>query len=110
MNWRLLGCGVLAALLFVALGVWALTLAMGRIGCPTTLNWGDHTYVAVGEPTGTVDLGDGEPVRLGFTFVGTLTREVYGPAGSSPTAEPEDRPDQLAMACGDDTFQTYASP
>jgi hypothetical protein len=109
-NWRLLGCGLLAAAVFVALGVWALTLAMGRIGCPTTLNWDDQTYVAVGEPTPTPNLGDGEPVQLGVTFVGVLTREVYGPAGSTPTAEPEDRPDQLAMACGDQTFQTYALP
>ncbi|HJT64790.1 MAG TPA: hypothetical protein VJ839_08485 [Candidatus Limnocylindria bacterium] len=110
MSWRLLGCGLLGAVVFVALGIWALTLAMGRIGCPATLNWDDQIYVAVGETTSTPSLGEGEPVQLGVTFVGVLTREVYGPEGSSPTAEPRDRPEQLALACGDETFQTYALP
>lgn len=110
MSWRLIGCGVLAAAVFVGLGVWALTLAMGRVGCPATLNWDEQTYVAVGEPTETPSLGEGEPVRLGVTFVGVLTREVYGPEGSSATAEPQDRPEQLALACGDETYQTYALP
>jgi hypothetical protein len=109
MNWRLVGCGVVAAAVFVGLGVWALTLAMGRVGCPTTLYWGDATYVAVGEPTATPEVGDGEAVRLGATFVGVLTREVYGPQGTSPTAEPIDRPDRLALDCGDRTFQTYVA-
>lgn len=106
MSWRLLGCGLLAAAVFVGLGVWALSLAMGRVGCPTTLYWGDETYVASGEPTATPEVGEGEPVRLGVTFVGVLTREVYGPEGSSPSAAGE-RPEQLALDCGDQTFQTY---
>lgn len=109
MNWRLIGCGVLAAAVFVGLGVWALTLAMGRIGCPSNLYWDDATYVAAGEPTSGPEVGDTEAVRLGVTFVGVLTREVYGPEGTSPTAEPGDRPAQLALDCGDGTFQTYVA-
>jgi hypothetical protein len=108
-NWRLVGCGVLAAAVFVGLGIWALTLAMGRVGCPTTLYWGDATYLATGEPTAMPDVGDEEAVRLGFTFVGVLTREVYGPEGTSPSAEPSERPDRLALDCGDGTFQTYVA-
>jgi hypothetical protein len=107
-NVRLIGCGLVGAAIFVGLGVWALNLAMGRIGCPSTLlYWDDATYVADGEPTSAPEVGDAEAVRLGFTFVGVLTREVYGPEGSSPTAEPGERPDQLALDCGDGTFQTY---
>jgi hypothetical protein len=109
-NWRLVGCGLVAAAVFVGLGGWALVLAMGRVGCPQTLYWGDEVSTAVGQPTATPDLGEGEPVRLGVTFVGVLTREVYGPEGSSPTAEPGERPDRVALDCGDGTFQTYAAP
>lgn len=109
MNWRLVGCGVLAAAVFVGLGVWALTLAMGRVGCPATLYWDDATYVAEGGPTETPEVGDEEAARLGFTFVGVLTREVYGPEGASATAEPDERPDRLALDCGDGTFQSYVA-
>jgi hypothetical protein len=109
MNWRLVGCGVVGAAIFVGLGVWALILAMGRIGCPSTLYWEDATYAAVGEPTSSPEVGEAEAVRVGVTFVGVLTREVYGPEGTSPTAEPADRPDQLALDCGDGTFQTYGA-
>jgi hypothetical protein len=108
-NWRLIGCGVLAAVVFVGLGVWALSLAMGRIGCPSSLYWEEAVYRAVGAPTSTPDVGEAEPARLGFTFVGVLTREVYGPEGASATAEPGERPDRLALDCGDGTFQTYVA-
>lgn len=109
MNWRLVGCGLVAAAVFVGLGVWALTLAMGRIGCPSTLYWDDATYRAEGDPTSSPEVGDVEAVRLGVTFVGVLTRDVYGPDGTSPTAEPSDRPERLALDCGDGTFQTYVA-
>ena len=109
MNWRLIGCGVLAAAVFVGLGVWALTLAMGRIGCPSSLYWGDATYLAEGTPTSSPEVGGPEAVQLGVTFVGVLTREVYGPEGTSPTAEPGERPEQLALDCGNGTFQTYVA-
>jgi hypothetical protein len=107
-NWRLLGCAVLAAAVFIGLGLLALNLAMGRVGCPPTLQWGDRLYDAVGEPTSIPVVGGGEPVLLGSTFVGALTRDVYGPAGSSPSPDAEDRPDEIALSCGNGTFQTYA--
>ena len=104
MNWRALGCALLAAAIFIALGVLALNLAIGRLGCPSTLVWDGRAYAAVGAPTDDPVVGDGEPVLLGTTLVGALSREVYGPEGSSPS----DRPTELALACGDETFQTYA--
>jgi hypothetical protein len=32
---------------------------------------------------------------------------VYGPPGSSPSTEAEDRPSAISIACNDGTFQTY---
>jgi len=105
MNWRAVGCAVLAAAIFVGLGVWALQMAMGRPGCPQTLRWGDRVYTAAREPAAVPVVGSGEPVSLGNTLVGALTREVFGPPGSS--ADAEDRPDEIALECGDGTFVTY---
>jgi hypothetical protein len=107
MNWRALGCALLAAAVFVGLGVWALLLALGRVGCPATVYWGDQPYAAVGEPTSTPDVGGEDPVRIGVTFVGALTRDLYGPEGTSSSADPEDLPEQIALACGDESFQSY---
>lgn len=107
MNWRAVGCAVLAAAVFIGIGVWGLQMAMGRPGCPPSLQWGDRLYAAVGEPTATPVVGSGEPVRLGTTLVGALTREVYGPEGSSPSPSAGDRPDEIALECGNGTFVTY---
>jgi hypothetical protein len=39
--------------------------------------------------------------------MGPITRRVYGPPGSSPSTEAEDRPDRIALDCADGTFQAY---
>ncbi len=103
MNWRLLGCALLAAGAFIGLGLLALNMAIGRPGCPSTVVWDGRAYGAVGTATQDPVVGDGEPVLLGSTLVGALSREVYGPEGSTAT----DQPDEIALACGDDTFQSY---
>ena len=103
MNWRLLGCAVLAAGAFIGVGLLALNMAIGRLGCPQTVVWDSRAYAAVGIPTEDPVVGEGDPVLLGSTLVGALSREVYGPEGSTAA----DRPDQIALACGDETFQSY---
>jgi hypothetical protein len=109
MSWRLLGCGLLAAAVFVGLGLLALNLAIGRIGCPPTVVWGDRAYAAEGAPTDQPVVGSGEPVLMGSTFIGALSREVYGPEGADPSPTAGDQlPDEIALSCGDGTFQTYA--
>ena len=107
MNWRAAGCAVLAAAVFVGLGVWALLLALGRPGCPTTLVWGDRVYQSVGNPTELPVVGSGEPVKLGTTLVVALSRDIYGPEGSTPSEDADDRPDEIALDCGDGTFVSY---
>jgi hypothetical protein len=103
MNWRLLGCAVVAAGAFIGLGLLALNMAIGRLGCPPTVVWDGRAYAAVGTPTDDPVAGDGQPVLLGSTLVGALSRQVYGPEGSTAA----DQPDEIALACGDETYQTY---
>jgi hypothetical protein len=107
MNWRAIGCGGLAIVGFIGIGVWGLVLAMGEVGCPPSIQWGDRTYAAAGPPTDHPIVGTGEPSRLGTTLVGALSREVYGPEGSTPSPNAVDRPTEVAVACGDGTFVTY---
>lgn len=107
MSWRPIGCAVLAAAAFVALGLWALQMAIGRPGCPQTLVWDDRIYTPAAAPAASPALGEGEPVRLGTIQVGALSREIYGPKGSVPSPSASDRPDAVALDCGDGTFVTY---
>jgi hypothetical protein len=106
-NWRVLGCGALAAAVFIGLGLWSLQLALGRPGCPPTLLWGDRIYSASGEPEESPVVGSGDPDKLGTILVGPISRVVYGPSGSAPSPNTEDRPDTIALECGDGTFVTY---
>jgi hypothetical protein len=106
-NWRAVGCAVLAAAVFVGLGLWSLQMAIGRPGCPETLLWGDRVYTAVGDPTALPVVGSEEPVRLGTILVGVVSRQVYGPSGSAPSPSAEDRPGEIALECGDGTFVSY---
>jgi len=106
-NSRAVGCAVLAAAVFVGLGLWSLQMAIGPPGCPETLLWGDRVYTAAGAPTALPVVGSEEPVRLGTILVGVVSREVYGPPGSAPSPSAEDWPDEIALECGDGTFLSY---
>jgi hypothetical protein len=108
MNLRAVGCAVIGVAAFVGLGLWGLSLAFqDASGCPPTLQWADRAYVGAGTPAPSPDLGSGEPVYIGSTFMGPLTRRAYGPAGSSPSTDAAARPERIALECGDGTFQTY---
>ena len=78
-------------------------MAIGRPGCPSTVVWDGRPTSRWGSRRRIPVVGDGEPVLLGSTLVGALSREVYGPEGSTAA----DRPDEIALACGDETFQSY---
>jgi hypothetical protein len=107
-NLRAIGCMTLGAVLFVLVGIVGVNLATSRTGCPDRLQWIDLSYRAEGTPRPSPAAGDGDPVRLGATFVGLTTRDIFGPPGSDPSNAGE-RPDVIAMACGDGTFVTYRS-
>ena len=108
MNLRAVGCLVVGVVAFVGLGLFGLSLAFRDAeGCPPTLQWNERTYVADGTPAPSPALGPGQASYIGSTFMGPITRRVYGPPGSSPSTEAADRPDRIALDCADGTFQAY---
>jgi hypothetical protein len=110
MNWRAIGCLVIGAAVFVGIGLLGMSFAFrAQPGCPASLQWADRAYLAQGTPAPSPAFASpGEAVAIGSTFFGLTTRQMYGPPGSSPSTEAEDRPDTVALDCADGTYQTYA--
>ena len=108
MNWRAAGCAVVGVTIFIAIGLLGISLAFRDAqGCPGSLQWADRAYAALGTPAPSPDLGDGAAVPIGSTFMGPTTRRVFGPPGSSPSTEAVDRPETIALDCGDGSYQVY---
>lgn len=110
MNWRAIGCLGLGIIVFVGIGVLGLTLATGRAGCPSQLVWQDGTWEPDRPATSSPAVGRaGEtPVQIGSILVGLASRAVFGPSGTAPGGSTTSAlPDQVAVDCGDGTFQTY---
>jgi hypothetical protein len=108
-NWRAAGCAVLGIATFLGIGLLGMWIAFrGEPGCPGQLQWADRSYLAEGTPAPSPAFGmPGEAVDIGSTFFGLTTRRAFGPPGSSPSTEAEDRPALVALDCDDGTFQTY---
>lgn len=112
MNFRAIGCMVIGSLVFIGIGLLGLSMATSRMGCPDRLQWTDTAYLPVNGPTQsptlTADAG-AKPVEIGSTFIGLTTRKVYGPAPIDPADPNAERPSQIALECGDGTYQAYAA-
>lgn len=100
---------MLAIGIFLAIGLFGMSLAFrSEPGCPDRVQWADRTYLVDGSPAPSPAFSEpGEAVGIGSTFMGLTTRRVFGPPGSSPSTEADDRPQTVAMDCADGTFQTY---
>lgn len=109
MNWRAAGCAVLGIGAFLAIGLFGMSLALRtQPVCTQTVLWADRAYLAEGTPAPSPAFdGSGAAVDIGSTFIGLTTRRVFGPPGSSPSTEADDRPPVVAIDCADGTFQTY---
>ena len=109
MSGRAIGCGVLAALVFIGLGLLAMSMAFSRFdGCPARLQWGDRDYDPAGSPVSSPAFADGsQPVALGSTLIGLTTRQVWGPPGSDDPSNAYHRPPQIILDCDDGTYQEY---
>jgi hypothetical protein len=107
-NWRAIGCIGLGSIVFIGIGILGLNVASSRIGCPDRLQWRDLAYAPSGSPAPSPQTGvPGAAVKLGTTFIGLTTRELFGPPGSAPSSSSSDRPTVIALDCGDGTFVTY---
>jgi hypothetical protein len=107
-NWRALGCGALAIVVFVAIGLFGMSLAFSRLeGCPDRLQWGDRAYLPAGVPAAEPSFAEGSPVEIGSTFIGLTTRMVWGPPGSAPSQAAADRPNRIFLDCDDGNVQAY---
>ena len=108
MNWRAIGCCGLAIVVFLAIGLYGMSLAFSRLdGCPGGLQWGNRAYLPAGSPVAKPSYGEGSPVAIGSTFIGLTTRQVWGPPGSKPSQAAADRPDRIFLDCGDGTVRAY---
>jgi hypothetical protein len=109
MNWRAAGCAVLGLGIFLGIGLLGMSIAFRTDpGCSRVLQWADRIYAAEGTPAPSPAFGrSGDAVEIGSTFFGLTTRRVFGPPGSSPSSEADDRPEVVALDCADGTFQTY---
>lgn len=108
MNWRAIGCGTLAIVVFVAIGLFGMSLAFSPLeGCPDRLQWGDRAYLPAGAPAAEPSFAEGSPVEIGSTFIGLTTRRVWGPPGSAPSQAAADRPSQIFLDCDDGNVRAY---
>ena len=120
MNRRAIGCGLLAAAVFVAIGLYGMSLAFPTLeGCPDRLQWRDRGWLPVGSPAQEPIFGAGDtPVLIGSTFIGLTTRRVWGPPGSVPlgsqppgtvaTGSDHGPPQRIILDCDNGTFQEFA--
>ena len=109
MNWRAIGCGTLAIVVFLAVGLWGMSKACDRLeGCPNRLQWGDRVYLPAASPRAEPSFAEGSPAKIGSTFIGLTTRQVWGPPGSSPSESAGNRPDRIYLDCDDGTVLLFA--
>lgn len=109
MNWRAIGCGGLAIVVFVGIGLFGMSLAFSRLeGCPSRLQWGDRAYLPAGTPAAEPSFAEGPAVAIGSTFIGLTTRRVWGPPGSTPLEAASHRPDRIVIDCADGSVQAYS--
>lgn len=109
MNSRGIGCGVLAAAVFVAVGIFGILRATAPAECPDLLPYQPANYEPVGsanpEPVLVGVAGPLEPA--GSTSFGLARWEVFVEPGFAPQASGEVLPQRIVLACGDGSFQAY---
>jgi len=108
-NWRAIGCGTLAIVVFIGVGLFGMSLAFSRLeGCPGRLQWGDRGYLPDGSPAAEPSFAEGPPVKIGSTFFGLTTRRVWGPPGRAPSPSASDRPSRIYLDCGDGSVLLFS--
>jgi hypothetical protein len=108
-NWRAIGCGGLAAAVFVAIGIFGIWRSFAPAECPDLLPYRPAAYEPVGEPTSDPALAgvEGPLEHAGGTTFGLASWEVYVEPGFAPAASGEPLPQRIVLDCGDGSFQAY---
>jgi hypothetical protein len=109
-SWRAIGCGALAAGVFVLVGVIAIWRAGPPTGCPTDLAFEDGAYEPTGSAMASPSLeGVDAELEAGFrTTVGFSSWTVWVDPADAPAASADPLPDSIVLECGDGTFQAYS--
>ena len=109
MNPRAIGCGALAAAVFVAVGIFGILRAGAPAECPDLLPYRPAAYEPVGPATSAPRLeGITEPLEpAGSTSFGLASWEVYVEPGMVPASSSATLPQRIVLECGDGTFQAY---
>jgi len=108
-NWRAVGCGTLAAAVFISLALFAILRASAPAECPDGLPYEPASYKPVGDPTDAPTL-QGVAVELvhsGSASFGLATWPVWVEPGRAPTSSAAALPPRIVLECGDGTFQAY---
>lgn len=112
MNWRAAGCGTLAIVAFVAIGLLGISRAFAPAECPDGLRYEPAPYEAVGARSDDPAIPgvDGELERTGSASFGLATWDVWVERGTAPASSAEPLPERIVLDCGDGTFQAYERP
>ena len=109
MNWRAIGCGTLAAAVFVLIGVIGIWRAGAPAECPSVLPYEPSSYRPAGEPADEprLDSVDGQLELAGTTSFGLATWDVWVEPGRVPPTAADPLPQRIVLECGDGTYQAY---
>ena len=112
MNWRVLGCGTLAIVAFIAVGLFGISRAFAPAECPDGLRYEPAPYEALGSRTDTPALPgvEGQLERVGSAGFGLASWDVWVEPGMAPAASADPLPERIVLDCGDGTFQAYERP
>lgn len=109
MNWRAIGCGTLAAAVFVIVGIMGIWRAGAPAECPSVLPYEPSSYRPAGDPADGPRLEgvDDELELAGTTSFGLASWEVWVEPGRVPPSAGDPLPQRIVLACGDGTYQAY---
>lgn len=109
MNWRRIGCGTLAAVAFVLVGMIGIWRAGAPAECPTLLPYEPSAYRPAGDATAEPQLAgiDEELELAGTTSFGLASWPVWVEPDRVPSSADEPLPQRIVLDCRDGTFQAY---
>ena len=109
MNWRALGCLLLAVAVFVLVGIFGIWRAVAPAGCPPELPTEAGVWRPVGPTSSEPRLpGAGEDLEpAGEIGFGLATWELWVPPGTAPSASGDPLPERLVLMCDPNEYQAY---